>query len=203
MRRRRGRWRRSRPCCPARERLPSAPPVHGRAESGSRFTIAQRSSRFVMLMAPASIVSPNKRTPPTHSSSSKGTARSDAIWMFGRNLRTSDGWAASLAISPTVAEVIAEILASSKIPRLRCIISTRDPWRRPTSIANSSPEGRQLFSIRGANVRREVSVERRDRATVEKKNQFRKLRGAEPGNPLLFVNPPEREPPIAVESMPA
>ena len=58
--------------------------------------------------------------------------------MFGRNLRTSARCPASSAIPLTVAEVIRETLASSKMPRSRCVISTGDPWRRLTSAASCS-----------------------------------------------------------------
>src|SRR6266850_947347 len=50
----------------------------GLAESGSRFTIEQRTSRIVTVMAGASSPSPNESTPPNHSSSWKGTDHGDA-----------------------------------------------------------------------------------------------------------------------------
>lgn len=62
-------------------------------ESGSKFTIEQRSSRLVIPMA-AALVSRSRGPPPTHSSFSKGTDRSDAKRMFGRNRRTSGRCAA-------------------------------------------------------------------------------------------------------------
>jgi len=112
----------------------------GRAESGSRFTIEQRTSRIVTAMAGASSPSPNDSTPPNHSSSWKGTDRSGRITTFGRNLRTSGLSPASRPISRTVSEAITEMLASSKMPCFNCIICTGAPYRRPTSVAKSSPK---------------------------------------------------------------
>ena len=88
----------------------------GRAESGSRFTIEQRTSRIVTVMAGASSASPNESTPPSHSSSWKGTGRSKRTTTFGRNRRTSGLRPASRPISLTVSKAITEMVASSKIP---------------------------------------------------------------------------------------
>jgi hypothetical protein len=45
------------------------------------------------------------------------------------------------------------MLASSKMPCFNCIICTGAPYRRPTSVARSSPKTAAL-SIRRANMRR-------------------------------------------------
>jgi hypothetical protein len=92
-----------------------------------------------MAMAGVLSPSPNESTPPTHSSSWKGTARSERIKTFGRNRRTSALSPESRPISRTVSEAITETLVSSKMPCRRCIICTGAPCRRPTSVAKSSP----------------------------------------------------------------
>jgi hypothetical protein len=99
----------------------------GTCRVGIRFTIEQRTSRIVTAMAGASSPSPNDSTPPTHSSSWKGTDRSERTTTFGRNRRTSGLCPASRPISRTVSEAITEMLASSKMPCFNCIICTGAP----------------------------------------------------------------------------
>ena len=59
----------------------------GLAESESRFTIKQRASRIVTVMAGASSAPPNEGTPLNHSSSWKGTNRSKRTTTFGQKER--------------------------------------------------------------------------------------------------------------------
>jgi hypothetical protein len=98
---------------------------------------SQRTSRIVTDTARASSASPKVSTPPTHSSSSKGTARMDLTTIFERNRRTSALFSASRQTSRTVAEVITETVASSKSPWLNYIICTGARYRRHTN-----PSGR-------------------------------------------------------------
>ena len=133
----------------------------------------------------------------------RGRIAADAIRMFGRNLRTSGRCAASLPISPTVAEVITEMLASSKMPRLRCIISTGEPWRRPTSVANSWPN---TASSSPSGVRTCVGRFPSTRGSPplwSKENQLRKLGGGQPGETAAIVSPTEGQAPVAVKTVPA
>jgi hypothetical protein len=91
-------------------------------------------------MAGPSSPSPNDSTPPNHSSSWKGTDRSNRTTIFGRNRRMSRLRPARRPISRTVSEVITEMHASSKMPCFNCIICTGAPHRRSTSAAKSSPK---------------------------------------------------------------
>jgi hypothetical protein len=156
-----------------------------------------------MLMAGASSSSPNESTPPNHSSSWKGSGRSERTTILGRNRRTSGLCPARRAISRTVSEAITEMLASSKMPCFNCIICTGAPNRRPTSVANS-PEDRHLFSIRRANMRRKVRL-----STVftvrSKQEQVGKLACCQPRETAAVANPhsPECQTSVTIEAVPA
>src|SRR5882724_1883970 len=64
-------------------------------------------------------------------------------------------------------------------------------------------ENSQLRSIRGAHVRREVSIDRGSPPQWSKENQLRKPRGGQPGETTAIVQPAESEAPVAVKPMPA
>ncbi len=150
--------------------------------------IAQRNRRHLQTTA----------RPPTQSSSAKGIPPRVAIKMFGRNLRTSAGCAASRPISPIVAEVITETLASSKMPRLRCIISTGEPCRRPISHANSGPNKASsspsgVRTCEGRFPSLDDSLPLCNSASLRgKQNQLRQLRGGQPGEAATIVEPMQR-----------